>query len=561
MDSNSSSTSRGATGADDCAAPPGKPIVFHPQSKLDSETHVEIANIIRPHDVWFMRGRDVVVVDQVANGFKYAEDNDEKFTLENQTAGFAVLSAMRARATAEKFMVPTVRRKRGNEYVDEPKSFTAEFCAGMLASPFLRDNLSRIHRILTVPLPFKIGEKLIYPREGYDPRFGTYLLPSAPKIQIMPIEEAKKNIEWIYREFCFTKDGRGYSQSRVNAVARLIAPFARAIIGWATRVPLWYFFANRPRAGKDYCAGVTLVLYEGQAFEDQPIGDNSEETRKRLIAAYLAGRRFMHFANCTGYLRDPFLMQAVTSPTHGGRILGSSTDAMYPNEQEYSVSANLGHTVAEDYLDRICRIELAYFVDNPNDRKFETRFLHREILERRSMFLSSIAALYDHWAREKFPTGATSSLSFPHCSDAVGGVMRACDLGDPFLPFLSQFGESGAGINKHDQGMRALYRACYEREAEKLIKKERIFEIVDAERRGGNDTLNFFGKLVKGYDDSDADKKEIYANRQRLSQDLRKYEQRELVLADGDGRFFTIQLRIDRSKKESQRHEFMFHKL
>ena len=84
----------------------------------------------------------------------------------------------------------------------------------------------------------------------------------------------------------------------------------------------------------------------------------------------------------------------MTSPTHGGRILGSLTDAKYPNEQEYSVSANMGHTVAEDYFDRICSIELAYFEDNPNDRKFETRFLHRDILERRSMFLSAIATCF-----------------------------------------------------------------------------------------------------------------------------------------------------------------------
>ena len=97
-----------------------------------------------------------------------------------------------------------------------------------------------------------------------------------------------------------------------------------------------------------------------------------------------------------------------------------------------------------------------------------------------------------------FPNGPTSSLSFPYCSDVVGGVMLACDLGDPFRPFLSLFNEAGAGIDKHDQAMRRSLSRLLRARAGKLIKKERIFEIIDAERLDGNDTLDFFGKLVNG---------------------------------------------------------------
>lgn len=564
MESNNSPP-RGATLEGDQAKRDSNPRVLHPKGKLDSATHAEIANIIKPHDVWFRRRDDIVTVEQVASGFVYADDNDEKFKLTNLTAGFDTLTALRARSMLEKFMTPGILRKveaEGEEtkYVFKPKSFTGAFCGGMVESPFLRENLSMINRILTVPLPFRVNDRLVYPREGYDSRFGTYLLPDAPKIRIMPLEEAKKHLEWVYREFCFTEDGKGYSQSRVNAVARLLTPFARAIMGWTTRVPLWYYFANRPRAGKDYCAGVPLIIYEGFAFEDQPIGDNSEETGKRLLSAELAGRRFMHFANCVGHLRDPNLMRVITGPTHGGRILGSLTDAQLPNEMEYSLSANMGHSLADDYFPRVSNIEFAFFTENPNDRKFETRFLHRDVLENRPLFLSAIASCFDHWAREKFPNGLTSSLSYPAYSDVVGGVMLACEIGDPCLPFVSKFNEAGAGVDKRHLAMRALYLACFEREPEKLISKQRIFEIIDHEASGGNDALSYWGRLIDHLGSNGADTEELRINRQRVAQALRKYELREMIFSDGSDRF-ALQLQIDRSQKATFRQEFTFHKL
>ena len=83
-------------------------------------------------------------------------------------------------------------------------------------------------------------------------------------------------LERIHAEFPFTNE-----QSRTHALARLLTPFARGLLGWTTRVPLWFYLANRPRAGKDYLAAIALLMvYEGYAFEDLPIGRDSEETRK-----------------------------------------------------------------------------------------------------------------------------------------------------------------------------------------------------------------------------------------------------------------------------------------
>ncbi len=203
--------------------------------------------------------------------------------------------------------------------VFKPKSFTTDFCNGLIQSQQLKEKLPRIARILTVPLPIVLGDKLVYSKKGYDARFATYLLPDAPDIYQMSIEVAHQKIQNILKGFCFTS-----AQSRTHAIARMLTPFGRAILGWTTRVPLWFFSANRPRAGKDYLSAVTLIIYEGRAFEDLPIGKEHEETGKRIMAAARNGRRFMHFSNCQTYLQDQYLIQVLTNPVISGRQLGSN---------------------------------------------------------------------------------------------------------------------------------------------------------------------------------------------------------------------------------------------
>ena len=264
-----------------------------------------------------MRGKQIVVIDKVPSGFTYSGDPEIKFKAESETVGLSELSPVEARSDLERYVVPGVLAEDGTgqkQFVR--KSFSTEFCASLVRSGQLAGELPRIVRVLTVPLPFRPegSQRLVYPAKGYDPRFLTYLVEDAPEIdENFPLERALEVIKWVHREFCFTNE-----QSRVHAIARFITPFARAILGWTTRVPLWYFCANRPGAGKDYLSGCTLILYEGLAFEDAPIGRESEETLKRIVSAARSGRRFMHFSNCQVYLQDENLAQAITNRIHSG---------------------------------------------------------------------------------------------------------------------------------------------------------------------------------------------------------------------------------------------------
>ena len=77
----------------------------------------------------------------------------------------------------------------------------------------------------------------------------------------MPIEEAKKRVGIVLSGLCFTND-----QSKTHAIARLITPFGRAMLGWTTRVPLWFYTANRPRAGKDYLSAAFPYYLRGNGL-------------------------------------------------------------------------------------------------------------------------------------------------------------------------------------------------------------------------------------------------------------------------------------------------------
>ena len=159
----------------------------------------------------------------------------------------------------------------------------------------------------------------------------------------MPLQKALSVLDHIHSEFCFTSD-----LSRTHAIARLLTPYARGILGQTTRVPFWFYCANRPRAGKDYLAAIPLLVYEGYAYEDLPIGKESEETSKRIVAAARSGRHYMHFSNCQNHLQDPYLTQVITNQVIKGRSLGANSgasDLCLPNEMEFSMSGNVGHYI------------------------------------------------------------------------------------------------------------------------------------------------------------------------------------------------------------------------
>jgi DNA polymerase I-like protein with 3'-5' exonuclease and polymerase domains len=494
-------------------SPDGRPRVLLPEmDRPDSEFAAEMSQHIGPCKVWFNKAETVVAVAM------------RRFSEKITALTFHPVQPIEACTAAEQFVQTGVLRedKSSGDMIFLRHTMSRECAAKLIASPQFRRKLPEIVRILDIPLPIRLHGGIVFPDPGYDPRFCSYLDPAAPQIRPMPLERAIELLQEVHADFGWKDD-----QSLVHALARIITPFCRGLMGWDARFPLWHYSGNRPRAGKDYLAGVTQLLYEGRTCEDAPLERESEETRKRITAALMAGRRTTHFANCQGYIQDAALIGAITSKTFAARNLGSTeakADLTLPNEIEFSISANVGLTFREDVEPRTRKIGLVFFEENPNGRDFVKPDLHGWVLEHRAEILSAIGALVKRWIDCGCPSGPTPFNSFPEWGRTVGGIMHACGLGDPCLPHLD---DGTVGGDLLEKAMRALYQIGFENYPDSWFEKGDLFRVV---ANSDDEDLSFFG----GFGDESTARE----TKKRVGRFMAQFRGRELsgVILEIDGR-------------------------
>jgi DNA polymerase-1 len=380
--------------------------------------------------------------------------------------------------------VGVIRKDEAGDSTFVPLSMSEACARVLLAAPQLRESLPPLRRVLDVSLPVLICGNLVYPNPGYDPRFGTFLAADAPDVAYMDIEEARS---LILDELLGDKDSGGFcwadEQSKCHAVARVITPFCRGLMGWA-RAPLWIVEANRERCGKDYFAQIPCILFLGRkVIFAPPTKDSDEEMRKRITTALMANARMVHFANIKGHIRYAAL-EAATDNTGvwQDRILGGNSEACLPNEAEFSFSANSGTTWEPDIEGRSRRIRLHYDKEEINARTFRHPDLHDWIMENRSRLLSACAAFVAEWDRQGRPAGPTPFSSFPQWARVVGGVMYVCGLGDPCLPHSDASKITG---DQNTEAMKVLFVLAHEEFGDGFVKKAALVEFIAAHQDEG----------------------------------------------------------------------------
>ncbi|MBU6303745.1 MAG: bifunctional DNA primase/polymerase, partial [Verrucomicrobia bacterium] len=394
------------------------------------------------------------------------------------------------------------------EPVFVPKSMTEQDARITLVCRAFSHTLPRISRVLDVPVP-QLGDdgKLVYPASGYDPRFLTWLAPDSPKLRRMGVDEA---IALLLGELLAPPEDGGFwwhdAQARLHALARLITPFCRGLMGWE-RAPLWIYDGNREGCGKDTCANVTHFVYTGRSVVCAPLSkDCDEEMRKRITSALMAGARFFHLANMKGHVRYASLEAATdNSGVWEDRKLGVSENLVLPNETEFSFSAN--NATWEPDIERRCRrIRLRFAPEDVNGHRYRHANLRAWILERRGDLLSAINALADHWVRQGCPPGPTPFTSFTEWGRVVGGILTSCGLGDPCLPHE----DSKTSGDQNTRAMRDFFELAHARFGDERIPKadfqqflqeeepvQELFDWIDFSGRKG---LITFGKLLCRFD-------------------------------------------------------------
>ena len=463
-----------------------KEIVLSCSGKLITEFAEELVEEIKDSNKLFFRTdtRDVVEIGII----KEYEDSEEEHT------GFIILDPHKFITLIEDYVIPgtLVKNKDTDEFEFKSKSMNATISKTVLCSNMLQQNIPNINRIFTVPIPIMCKDKLTFPKKGYDTRFNSWLPHNTPNITIedMEVETAKEMLKDILKEFCFKTN-----QDYTNTIAGILTPFLRGLFSeFNVRTPVFFYKANRERAGKDYLAGITGIIYEGEALEEAPISNdeksisnNNDELRKKILSAFINGRKRMHFSNNRGYINNAVFEGIITASTYSDRILGKSEILTFDNEMEFSLSGNLGVEYTPDLANRCRFINLFLEIEDANARTFEKPNLHLYIKNNRENLLSALFALVKNWIDNDKPKGSVKFASFPEWAEICGGIMECAGYDSPCTP------DSESGLLKGDsetEEMKELYMLCYGKYPDIWIKKREIQNICKDNQIFGYDFMD-----------------------------------------------------------------------
>jgi len=455
------------------------------EGRLISEFAIDIIKEIKDsNEIFFRKGSNEIV--EINN----IKEEDNSFT------GFIAIKPNRFITLIEKYIEPGFWFLNSDkEWKFKKKSISGDLANTLLQSRILQDNIPKINRIFNFPIPIMYEGKLTFPCKGYDCRFSSYLDYNSPEINSdhITLEMAKEVIDTILKEFCF-QDKQDY----YNAISAMLTPFVRGLFSsFRVRIPLWVYIANRERAGKDYLADITGLIYEGYALEEPPIctgekfGNNNDELKKKILSAMMSGRRRLHFANNKGFLDNSVLEAVTTTERYSDRVLGGNNILTMDNEMDYSLSGNIGIGFTPDIANRSKFIRLFLDIEDANSRTFENPNLHRWILSNRGLILSCFYRLVNNWIDKGSPKGKIPFASFYEWSEIIGGIMETAGYENPCNTDKETVMIGG---DSETNDMKRLFEMCYEFFGEEYIDKNKIKNLVKGSDEELFSYINFDNK-------------------------------------------------------------------
>lgn len=444
--------------------------------RLVSEFTEEVSEILKETNIIFYKNDSQEIVEIGEIETQIEEEKIDTYT------GFKEIKPSRFITMIENYLTPGVYvyDKKEKEFIWYEKSIVSELAKTVLASSILQNKLPKITRIFPIPIPIEYKGELTFPRKGYDERFNSWMPLNAPQIENpeMSLEEAKTIFKELYGEFCFETQ-----QDFYNAIAALLTPYLRGLFSsFNKRTPVFFYLANRERAGKDYLAGITGLIYEGNSIEESPIssGEKSmggnEELRKKIMSALITGRKRLHFSNNRGYIDNAVFEGIITSEHHSDRLLGRNEIVTLPNEMDFSLSGNTGVGFTADFANRCRMIRLLLDIENANERKFNNPNLHGWVLKNRGRIMSAMYALVRNWIEKGKPNGSIPFASFPEWASICGGIMEAAGYGSPCKLDIKSEELSG---DVETTNMKLLFELCFDAYPEQEINKKAIISIVE----------------------------------------------------------------------------------
>lgn len=265
---------------------------------------------------------------------------------------------------------------------------------------------------------------------GYDDATGLVLMspPKMPRIPDRPTrhhaERSLDLLQSLLAEFPFVDEA-----SRSVALSMILTLVLRGAVSPA--VPMHAATAPEPGTGKSYLGDTSSVIATGERCAVIAMGQDPNETEKRLIAAALSGQSIIAIDNVSDMMSGDFLNQVTERPLLKIRPLGTSTDIRIPNT--FTVFANGNNLSAPADMVRrtlVCRLDAN--VENPESRVFQGNPV-AAVLADRGAYIAAALTIGRAYVCAGSPDQLPKLASFERWSDLVRSSLVWLGCADPCL--------------------------------------------------------------------------------------------------------------------------------
>ncbi|GER88885.1 hypothetical protein KDW_30470 [Dictyobacter vulcani] len=232
--------------------------------------------------------------------------------------------------------------------------------------------------------------------------------------------------------------------SQANTIALLLTPLIRQAIGG--HVPLALIDATRPGTGKSLLAETVAMIATGRkaTMMTAPYGD--DEWRKLILSTLGEGATIITIDNIKGRLQSASLDAALTSFTYGGRILGESRNAAYPQRATWMATGN-NMQIGGDLPRRCYWIRMDARTAKPWTRGGFKHDLETWVPAHRGELIAALLTLIRAWYDAGQPPAQVPKTmgSFESWVKTVGGILERC--------FVEGFLENTQALQQDDDAL------------------------------------------------------------------------------------------------------------
>src|SRR5262249_24881597 len=280
--------------------------------------------------------------------------------------------------------------------------------------------------LATIETPTLRADGSVLQTPGYDEATGLYFdsAYTFPAISSNPSKDdaiaASREIKEVLNDFPFVDAGYAVANAAIlTALARRVLPAA----------PMFLFDAPVPASGKSLLAQLVARIATGRDPATQPYTGDSEEDRKRIIAALIAGDSVVSFDNISKPLQDDTLCKVLTQPEVDDRLLGTMTNVNLRTSTMFlGTGVNLVVTVRE-MVGRVQKCRIDPGMERPEERKFDYVLLDYVMEQRAKLVAAALTIMRAYIAAGRPPQNIEPYSGFEEWSAMVRAplVWLGCD--------------------------------------------------------------------------------------------------------------------------------------